>query len=125
MFGGVAKTTTNESGVEIIRLRFFHAPNMRGARIFMRRTVEMLRAAPGLKFREVRTLDQIAHLATPRTGRPAPRTANVVGRRAGNRRKSSHRSVPRAYSAERVVRGLVGKRSDAHSRPPVVRIPST
>ncbi|MBA4017693.1 MAG: hypothetical protein C0483_11015 [Pirellula sp.] len=103
----------------------FTARFMRAARISLRRTDIFVRMAPGLVFRVVRNCRVFAHIAASRFARVAPQAANVLHRRHPHRRKYLKSYMPRAHYGEPVVRSLVGKRFDAHSEGPVVRIPST
>ncbi|MBA4020120.1 MAG: hypothetical protein C0483_23405 [Pirellula sp.] len=89
--------------------------------IFLRGTFFFLRSAPAAPCRDVREQVHFAHFAWSSDRRAAPFAANVAGRRARNRRKSLECPPPRAHYVPAVVRGLVGKRSDAHFEGSVVR----
>ena len=80
-----------------------------------------VRIVPASQFRLVRSRGRIAHYFIVRFVLIAPFAAKVAGRRVGNRRKYPKRAGPGAHYLKRVVRGRVGKRSDAHYEGSVVR----
>ncbi|MBA4018907.1 MAG: hypothetical protein C0483_17200 [Pirellula sp.] len=87
----------------------------------MRRFDNFVRGAPDARLPNVRDFGLIAHSATRLDRRSAPFAAISAVGDSRNRRKCSDRSESRAHCAECGVRGLVGKRSDAHNGGAFVR----